>query len=165
MADDRPVGDSNLSQSLDGKYKPLINIIIQYYIIHRRIRANDVTIFYCVHSLFVSGNDGTAEKSVGNNQPEPVHCSIAGPGHNRLLLFDFHDAAGTYTPLYNNHHAIDLGRLHDGHGANNSRPPVVALFSDHTQIGGVLQRTKPKFHRSIGRRKSDHAGEHLSTFI
>jgi len=52
-----------------------------------------------------------------------------------------------------------------GHGAINPRPLFVVLFSDHTQTGGVLQRPKPKLHRSIGRRKSEHAGEQLSTFI
>jgi len=75
------------------------------------------------------GNDGTAEKSVANNQPESVHSSIAGSRHNHLLLFYFHDAI------------------------------------DHSQIGSVLQRTKQKCNRSIGRRKSDYAGERLSTFI
>lgn len=60
-----------------------------------------------------------------------------------------------------------MGRLHDAMGMARLTHDrlVVVLFSDHTQTGGVLQRTKPKLHRSIGRRRSEHAGEHLSTFI
>ncbi|KAE9537423.1 hypothetical protein AGLY_006446 [Aphis glycines] len=56
--------------------------------------ANDLSVSGSNFSQSPDGNDGTTEKSFANNQPESVHSSIAGSSHNRLLFFDFHDAAG-----------------------------------------------------------------------
>lgn len=68
----------------------------------RRIRTDLLTfiwqsvIYYNSYGFFFlpKGNNGTAEKSVANDQSKSVHRPIVSSGDNCLLFFDFHDAAG-----------------------------------------------------------------------